>query len=543
VPDAPTRDAAPIESSGELRGGVLEILVKLLKGGRNDDVIALVEKLVSRNRELETMLARLRESKHRNERISSAQLELFLDELRKASGEALADANQKLEKAAEENGGRPERTRPPTQPPVRRKPSPKLRRVDNVIPVPDEERPCPVCGKPRKCIAHEVTEVIDLIPAEVIVRLDRREILACDPCDAEVVRAPMGDKVVEGGAYGSALVADLLVGKYRDGLPLNRQGQRLERLGLSMPSSSMSDQITWATDLLTPLWRMLLARVLTAGVMHVDGTGLPVRDRDGPRGIVTGTLWGYVGDEDVAVYLYTSTGKKVGQRAGEIGPEEFLALRRGPVVADAANLFDRSFEDGERVEVGCNMHARRYHVKALDAGDARAAVPLAAFRALYDVEDAARDFDAAGRLAERQRRSKPVYDELIVWCETYQPTEPPSSLLGKAIHYLLNHRIALTRFLDDGNLPIDNGIVERLHRRPAIGRRNYLFAGSHAAAERAAIAYSILGTCALVDVNPIEYLADILPRLARGVVVARDVPGMLPAAWKAARVIATPSAT
>src|SRR5438105_2555857 len=167
----------------------------------------------------------------------------------------------------------------------------------------------------------------------------------------------------------------------------------LLRLGLSMPSSSMSDQITWATDLLRPLWRGLIQDVLAAYVMHVDGTSLPVRDRDGPKGITTGALWGYVGDRDCAVYLYTSTGKKLGQREGEIGPEELLARRKGPVVADAANLFDHSFRDPARVEIGCNMHARRYFVKALDAGDARAAVPLSAFQTLYDVEDAAREVD------------------------------------------------------------------------------------------------------------------------------------------------------
>ena len=129
------------------------------------------------------------------------------------------------------------------------------------------------------------------------------------------------------------------------------------------------------------------------------------------------------------------------------------------------------------------------------------------------------------------------------WCKTYQPREPPSSLLGKAIQYLLNHRIALTRFLDDGALPIDNGIVERLHRRPAITRRAFLFAGSHAAAERAAIAYSILATCDLLDINPTEYLADVLPRLARGVVIARDIPKMLPAAWKAERAVTAVTTT
>ena len=235
----------------------------------------------------------------------------------------------------------------------------------------------------------------------------------------------------------------------------------------------MSDQIMWATDLLRPIWALLTTDVLGATVMHVDGTSLPVLDRDSPKGIVTRSLWGYVGDTVSAVYLYTSTGNKDGQREGEVGPADLLALRKGPVVADASNLFDTIFESPDRVEVGCNMHGRRYFAKALDANDVRAAVPIAAFRALYDVEDVACEMDVNQRLEERQRRSKPVYDELLAWCRTYQPLEPPSSLLGRAIQYVINHHVALTRLLDDGRLPIDNGIVERLHRRPAVGRRNY----------------------------------------------------------------------
>jgi hypothetical protein len=152
------------------------------------------------------------------------------------------------------------------------------------------------------------------------------------------------------------------------------------------------------------------------------------------------------------------------------------------------------------------MHGRRYFVKALDAGDVRAAIPIAAFKAIYDVEADTAEMSPEDRLERRQARSKPVYDELLAWCLAYQETENPGSMLGKAVQYILNHRIALTRFLSDGRIPIDNGIVERLHRRPAVGRHNFFFAGSHAAAERAAIAYSILGTCALVNVNPTEYL-------------------------------------
>jgi transposase len=533
-----TSAASEASTKTELRGTVLDVVKELLAGGHNEELVAVVAKLVARNEELERLITNLRDRKNRGEHISVEQLDLFMNKLREAAGGALAAADQKLADAAKQNGDRPEKTKPPKQPAVRRPPPPNARRIPNPILVPAEERPCPSCGTERTCIGFETTEIVDLIPAEVIVRLDQRELLACKKCEAELVQAPIGDKVIAGGIYGSRLVAHLVIGKYWDGQPLNRLGQGLERLGLSMPSSSMADQIQWATDLLRPIWWTLQDVVISTPVMHLDGTGLPVRDQDSPRGIVTGTLWGYVGvgDGSHAVYLYTSTGKKVGQREGEIGPEQFLRGRIGYTVADAASIFELSFQRPELIEVGCNMHARRYFVKALDAGDARAAVPIKAFQALYAVEDAVREADVKTLHDERQRRSKPVYDELVIWCETHRPIEPPTSLLGKAVGYLLNHRHALTRFLDDGIVPIDNGVVERLHRRPAVGRRSFLFAGSHAGAERAAIAYSVLASCHLSDVNQYDYLADVLPRLARGgISIARDIPPMLPAAWKRAR--------
>ena len=533
VSEAPA--STTTEPKKELRGSVLDVVRQLLASGHDAEVVALFTALVSRNSELELLLAKLRAGKNRGEHLSSTQLDLFLNKLRELTDGEIADANKKLEDAAKTNGGRPDTPKPPKQPPVRRPPPPGLRRVENPIPVPEGERACPNCGGERKCIAHETTPVIDLRPAEVYVRLDIREILACPPCEGELQRAPMGDKVVTGGAYGSTLVADLIVGKYKKGLPLNRQGETLRHLGLPMPSSSMADQITWGTDLLRPLWRLLIAQVLGAVVMQLDATSLPVRDKDSPKGIVCGALWGYVGDATSVVYLYNSSGKKLGQRPGEIGPEEFLAMRKGFVVADASNLFDKSFESPGLIEVGCSMHARRYFVKALEANDVRAAVPLTAFRALYDVESTVKDASPEQRREARQARSKLVYDELIAWCRLYQPVEAPSSLLGKAIQYLLNQRVPLTRFLDEGRLPIDNGLIERIHRGPAVTRRAYLFAGSHAGGERGAIAYSVIATCDLLGVSPVHYLADVLPKLARGAFTATDLAELLPAAWKASR--------
>jgi hypothetical protein len=267
--------------------------------------------------------------------------------------------------------------------------------------------------------------------------------------------------------------------------------------------------------------------------LQLDPTSLPVRDKEHGYGIALGSLCAYIGDQRTVVYLYASTGKKNGQRPGEVGPEDFLAEREGLTMADASNAFDKSFARPAMLECGCNMHARRGFVKAIDSGDTRAALPIAAYKRLYDIEEEAAALDIAARTALRQQKSRPVYDELLSWCRQYRPHEPPKTPLATACGYLINHHIALMRFLDDGSIPIDNSLVERIHRRPAIGRRNFLFAGSHAGGERAAIAYSTLGTCRLIGLNPVAYLSDVLPRLARGVEVD-ELPALMPLAWKQA---------
>src|SRR5664279_2411034 len=283
-----------------LKGPVLDVLKSLLQSGRSDEVVALVEKLVARNGELEKRLAQILSRGHKNEGVSAAQLKLFVDALSKESegneggASELSSANEKLRAASEidkrsnENNDGP---KDKAQPPMRRPIPTGLRRVENPIAVPAQERRCPQCGAERKCIGHDVTEVIELIPAEVVVRIDSREKLACASCEGELVRAPVGDKVVSGGRLGTRLVSTLLVDKYDDGLPLNRQRQRFERMGLSLPISTLADQVTWATDLLRPLWRLAVLEVLEAKVMHLDGTGLPVLDREAPGGKRLGALW------------------------------------------------------------------------------------------------------------------------------------------------------------------------------------------------------------------------------------------------------------
>lgn len=538
--------------TNEKRGQVLDVLRELLSDGRDEAIVELVTSLLARNHELEARLADRLGKRSTSEAVSSAQLLLLLDELTdderldedpryglderlETDAQAAELAQRKLEQAQANK-------KKQRQPPVRKALPSHLRRVDNEQRVPDEQRPCPTCGAERTCIGHDLTEVVELIPAELIVRRDRREKLACTTCEAEIVRAPMGDKVVAGGRCGPTLVATMLVDKYRDGLPLHRQVERFGRMGWAMPVSTATDQVKWGAERLQPLWRIALQQSVQSTVMHLDATGMPVLDKQGPKGLNIGSMWGYVGDDPssgrrVACVLYASTGKKKGQRPGELGPEDVLALRKGFTVADASNVFDASFSRPDLIECGCNMHARRYFKKALDAGDHRAVRPLAAFKRLYIIEDELRGLSLEDKREQRQERSLPVYDSLVAWCEGYEPYEPPASPMGKAIRYLLNHQLALRRFLEDGAIPIDNGVVERLHVRTALTRKNFLFVGSHEGGTRAAIVYTMLACCSLAEVDPVEYLADVLPRLG-GRHRAAELAELMPTAWKAQRRLA-----
>ena len=187
------------------------------------------------------------------------------------------------------------------------------------------------------------------------------------------------------------------------------------------------------------------------------------------------------------------------------------------------------------------MHSRRYFTKALDAGDQRAALPLAAYKRIYKIEEEIREHDprltCEQVLAMRIEKSKPVLAELVAWCRAHQPSVLPSSKLGAALRYMLNHHVALGRFLTDGAIPIDNGPAERLHVRCAIARKNFLFAGSDDGGERAAIAFTILGSCRVLGIDPLEYLADVLPILTRDIRLA-DMPALLPVHWNARRAAA-----
>lgn len=552
--DAASQSAAEEASTRTYDGTTRDVVAGLIDDGDKAGVLSVIERLELEIKKLQLDLVKLKKGSGRHsEGVTESQLALLFDELaaqrnaltEAGDAEGAEEAEDRRDDTLTEFGGldgdlerQAKSPRKPPSRPKRRELPASLPRVDNLLPVPESERCCPCCEAPMTALEPDVHEVLDYQPGHLFVRRDIREVLACRQGDCAVVRGPLGDKVVPGGVYGSALIAEIVVKKYRDGMSLHRIGQWLERMGFSIASSSLSDQVLWTADLLAPVWRALLDEVLSSTVMQLDGTGMPVhhKEKGKPQQTRLGTLWGLVGDGQTLAFSYASTGHKNGQRAYDLGPEDLLALRPGGfVVADADSKFDASFRRKELIESGCAMHSRRYFVKALDAGNKRAAIVLRAFKKLYRLEwRFAEDGLSGADLAKaRQARAGPVWETLKMWCEGERREGHPSSLLVVAANYLLRHYEALTRYLTDGRLPIDNGLIERLFRRVAIMRRNALFVGSHDGGRRAATLFSLLGTCELLGLDPVAYLSDLLPRLARGISIATDLPDLMPAAWLA----------
>lgn len=459
-----------------------------------------------------------------SEQVSSAQLSL----LRELLGEAPCAEEKALSPPDVEL---PEETTPKhkRKPHGRGKLPDDLPREERRHLVPEEERPCPSCGGPRQCIGWESSETLEHVPARFYVIVDLREKLACRPCAGAIDVAPAPPKIIEKGRPGPGLLADLMIGKFVDHLPLTRQQSIFRREGVELSVSTMVDWVAAVASTLAPLASRLEDLVLGAYVLGADDTGIKVLAKDAPGGARRGHLWCYVGDATHVVFRYTPDWTKE-------APQAFLARRVGWLQADAYRGYDGIFKrpgGATAIEVGCWAHARRPFAELALDRDARAAPVVELMRKLYQVERHATEagVDADERLRRRQSESAPIVDAIVLRCQQIRGQYPPSDPLAKAAGYVLNQERALRRFLEDGALPIDNTLVERRLRPIALGRRNYLFCGSDAGAERAAIIYSLAGTCALVGVDPRAYLAWVLDQLELRRVKHSQIDEVLPASY------------
>ncbi len=387
---------------------------------------------------------------------------------------------------------------------------------------------CEGCGQDKRYIREETSELLEYVPATFKVIVEVREVWACKCGDGQVVTAKAGPRVIEGGLPGPGLLSQVLVSKYRDSVPIERQAQIYRRSGIDIPSNTMVDWVKAGGHLLQPIARRIHERVLRAHILQVDDTGLLVLQRDDEKSPRRGHIWALVGDGRDAAYAYTPNWK------GE-HPAGLLAGRKGYLQVDGYKGYDALFRrEPALVHVGCWMHARRYFKQALDAGDARAAKVLDIIRAMYEVEAAAKEAadSAAQRATRRRNLTRPLLLQLSEVVHALAPDAPPQTPMGKAIHYLTARWEPLLRVLGDGAIELDNGAVERALRGIAIGRKNWLFAGSDAAAERTAVFYTVLQTAVLHEHEPWAYLHDVLHKLAAGW-PQRRLDELLPHRWSA----------
>ena len=540
-----SNDTVPVESHSPGCGAsplekVRETAQALVAEGQVEEAfdffVSALGAVLRQNRDLELLVAKLRRERvgKRSERVDPAQLSLLFEQLLELGGpeevdpeaEAREDAelDQQIEDAEKGQGKRRKKQR-------QQNGSWRTRGVErqvHLIEVPEEERTCLKCGREKQRIGEDITSSLQYVPAHFIEHEYHREKYACGTCKQGVSTAPGPAKVIERSAADASVLAQVVVSKYADHCPLHRLHRIYERSGVTIPVSTMSDWVGEVGVRIEPLADQLAERIRQAYVVRTDATGLKVLDPSSSENIERGTMWCYVGDDLDVVFRYTPTGE------GASGPWDFLAGRTGYVQADAASVFDRLFngQAASAVEVGCWAHGRRRFV-ALQDTDCRVAYPLKLIARLYRIEHLAdaRHLSPEERASLRQERSQPVLEKLKRWLRSTLANEPPSSELAKATGYLLNQWTALSQFVEDGRLSLDNNLCEQLLRDIALGRKNYLFAGSHDAARRAAALYSLMRSCAQHRVPPLPYLTDVLRRLADGWKQSR-LDELLPHRWE-----------
>jgi transposase len=471
----------------------------------------------------------------RSEKLDPDQLQLGLEDLEQTVAAA--------EAAREETAARSGTPRPPRA--ARRRnlgslPA-HLPRVEVLVDV--EDKSCPCCGGAMHVIGEDTSEMLDIVPAVLRVKVIRRPRYGCRACEEAVVQAPAPERPVTGGMATEALLAHVLVAKYADFLPLYRQAGIFARQGVELDRSTLCDWVGRACWWLEPLWRLLRRHVMASTRIFADDTRLPVLDPGRGR-TKTGRLWGYAIDDrpwggstpPAVVYLYAE------DRKGE-HPAAHLAGFRGILQVDGYSGFKRLLENRPPGEVRlafCWAHCRRRFYEFHQAtGSPLAEEALRRIGELYKVEAEIRGRSAEERRTVRQERSKPLVDALHGWLTVQLGRVSGKSGLAEAIRYALRHWQGLVLFLEDGRLELDTNTVERAIRPIALGRKNSLFAGSDGGARHWAIVASLVATAKLNGVEPLAWLTDVLERMVSGRTKAHELEHLLPWAWKAERLPAT----
>ena len=472
-------------------------------------VSELYERVSRLEREKTHLESRLQEALRklfgrRSEKLNPGQLELAF--------EAILDLGvdrPTLEKAEVEVV---ERRVKVTGKPGGRKPLPAdLPRERVEVPLAADQHACGKCGAELTRIREEVTAQLDYTPASFKVIEHVRGVYACKACEETITRAPRMPQAIEKGLAGPGLLAHVLMSKYGDHLPLYRQQGIYERHGIELSRSTLAFWVAEAAAVLTPLYAWLREDVVRSRIVQTDDTPVPVLNPEG-GGTHKGRLWVYLGDRDHPHVVFDFTASR--ERAG---PASFLGGFTGYLQADAYGGYDGIYAGGGVREVACWSHARRYFYEAAEgSGDRRAYAGLGFIRQLFGIEREAADsqLDAAARRALRQQRALPVLAAMRAWLDQQQGEALPKSAFGRAVAYVRNQWEALVRYTEDGELSIDNSASERALRAVAVGRKNWIFAGSDAGGVRAATVYTLIASAKRHGLEPFAYLRalfEILP--------------------------------
>jgi transposase len=414
--------------------------------------------------------------------------------------------------AIEEAQAVPPAERPASAKPFRR-PLPEHLQREVHTHLPGHEA-CPDCGGRLRELGEDVAEMLEYVRACFKVIRHVRPKLSCDACD-RIVQAPAPSRPIDRGLAGPGLLAHVLVSKYADHQPLYRQSEIYAREGVDLDRSTLAGWVGATSELLAPLVEAVRDHVMSASKLHADDTPVPVLAPGNGRTKI-GRLWTYVRDDRPsgdttapAVWFAYSPDRK-----GE-NPRQHLKLYQGALQADAYAGFQHLYEGGTIVEVACWAHARRkFHEIHIAHPSPTTTEAIERIAALYAIEREIRGSTPEIRKTVRQARAKALLDSMHTWLEAALAKLSRKSDTAAAIRYGLSRWRALTRYVDDGQLEIDNNAAERALRVVALGRKNFLFAGSNAGGERAAAIYSLLGSAKLNGLDPEIYLQHVLERIA-----------------------------
>jgi transposase len=439
----------------------------------------------------------------RSEQLDPDQFELALEEVETA----LAEAEHARDKASRAPSERPRKTNRGSLPA-------HLERIEQVVDV--EDKACPCCGGALHQIGEDVAERLDVVPTTFRVLVTRRPRYGCRSCESAVVQAPAPARIVEGGIPTEALIAQVLVAKYADHLPLYRQAQIYARQGIQLDRSTLADWVGRAAWYLRPLRDHILERLRRSERLFADETTAPVLDPGRGR-TKTGQLWAYARDDrpwggsDPPMVAYVYAADRKGERA-----EAHLGDFAGILQVDGYGGYAALARRRQQISLAfCWAHVRRKFYELADNSPVATEV-LRRIAELYAIEAEVRGLLAEQRQQVRHERSRVILDDLRQYLDARNRQVSAKSKLGEAIRYALTRWDGLSRFLDDGRVDLDSNTVERSIRPLALNRKNALFAGSDEGGDNWAVIATLIENCKLSGINPHTWLTDTLAKLANG---------------------------